>query len=200
MQGNVHHADASTFTTADKSEVYETAISSAVALFESQRFWATNLANAASLMWHAFDALGMHVNWAGFYVVQPRRLQKPSDADTEGDKEVAEDKRVGKRTLMLGPFMGKVACQIIIFGRGVCGTAAEAGTTVVVPDVEKFPGHIACDGSTKSEVVVPILDDAGAVRGVLDVDCLVVDGFDETDVQFLESLAGLIGRSCEWDL
>ncbi|ODQ73874.1 hypothetical protein LIPSTDRAFT_104402 [Lipomyces starkeyi NRRL Y-11557] len=179
MQGNFHHADASTFTATDKSQVYETAVSSAVALFESQRFWATNLANAASLMWHAFDALGMHVNWAGFYVVQPR---------------------VGKQTLMLGPFMGKVACQTINFGRGVCGTAAEAGTTVVVPDVEKFPGHIACDGSTKSEVVVPILDDAGVVRGVLDVDCLVVDGFDEADVQFLESLAGLIGRSCEWNL
>ncbi|KAK9241151.1 GAF domain-like protein [Lipomyces kononenkoae] len=187
----VHHADAVTFaTTVDKSEIYETAMASAVALFEPQRFWVTNLANAASLMWYAFDALGMNVNWAGFYVV----------ATNVGGGNNRRDDDDGKPAeLVLGPFMGKVACQTIVFGRGVCGTAAETAKTVVVPDVDKFPGHIACDGSTKSEVVVPILDNAGTVKGVLDVDCLVMNGFDDVDVRFLEDLAGLVGRSCEWD-
>ncbi|KAJ8100048.1 GAF domain-like protein [Lipomyces tetrasporus] len=190
-----HHADAATFAASDKSDVYETVLGSAAALVESQRFWATNLANAASLMWHAFEALDMRVNWAGFYVVEPRRHQQPQQQQQGTTGEISN------RTLALGPFMGKVACQTIEFGRGVCGTAAASGTTVVVADVDKFPGHIACDGATKSEVVVPILDDAGGVvRGVLDVDCLVTDGFDDTDVEFLEKLAGLLGRSCDWDL
>ncbi|KAK9321118.1 GAF domain-like protein, partial [Lipomyces orientalis] len=127
-------------------------------------------------MWYAFEALDMRVNWAGFYVVEPRRRrrqQQPARMDDAGT--IGE---ISNKTMALGPFMGKVACQTIEFGRGVCGTAAATGTTVVVADVDKFPGHIACDGATKSEVVVPILDDAGGVvRGVLDVDCLVMDGF-----------------------
>ncbi|KAK9366980.1 GAF domain-like protein [Lipomyces kononenkoae] len=188
----VHHADAVSFANVqagDKSEIYETAIASAVALFESERFWVTNLANAASLMWYAFDALGMHVNWAGFYVVQRRPRTTATTATTT----------TTTTKLVLGPFMGKVACQTIEIGKGVCGTAAEKARTVVVSDVEQFPGHIACDGSTKSEVVVPILDNSGMVKGVLDVDCLVIDGFDDTDVQFLEDLARLVGQSCEWE-
>jgi len=98
----------------------------------------SNLANSASLLWHALHALpspSKEVNWAGFYVLDPLK----------------------KSQLILGPFHGKVACQSIAFGRGVCGTAAQTGQTQLVPDVDEFPGHIACDGDSKSEIVVPIV-------------------------------------------
>lgn len=98
----------------------------------------SNLSNAASLLWHAYHSLpspSRAVNWAGFYFVDP---SSPSQ-------------------LILGPFQGQVACQTIAFGKGVCGRAAQTGITQLVEDVEKFPGHIACDGASKSEIVVPIL-------------------------------------------
>lgn len=101
----------------------------------------SNLANTASLLWHAFHALpspSNQVNWAGFYVLDP----------------------LSNKQLILGPFQGKVACQTISFGRGVCGAAAQSGETQLVPDVEAFPGHIACDGDSKSEIVVPIVKDS----------------------------------------
>jgi len=104
----------------------------------------SNTANTASLLWHAFHSLpspSNHANWAGFYVL---------------DKTVANQ-------LILGPFHGKVACQTIAFARGVCGAAAASGETQLVPDVEQFPGHIACDGDSKSEIVVPIIK-SGKVR------------------------------------
>lgn len=105
----------------------------------------SNTSNAASLLWHALHALpspSKHTNWAGFYVLDPSRAA------------------AGKKPqLILGPFQGKVACQIIAFGRGVCGAAAETAQTQLVPDVDLFPGHIACDGDSKSEIVVPILVD-----------------------------------------
>jgi putative methionine-R-sulfoxide reductase with GAF domain len=101
----------------------------------------SNLSNAASLLWHALHALpypSSRTNWAGFYVIDP------SFPSTQ---------------LILGPFQGKVACQTIRFGRGVCGTAVSTKTTQLVADVEKFPGHIACDAASASEIVVPILQD-----------------------------------------
>lgn len=106
-----------------------------------------------------------------------------------------------KPQLILGPFQGKVACQIIAFGRGVCGVAAESKTTQLVRDVEQFPGHIACDGDSKSEIVVPIVaekDGEKKVVAIIDVDCAELDGFDETDRKNLEQLAELIGKSCDW--
>jgi L-methionine (R)-S-oxide reductase len=110
-----------------------------------QVFPYSNTSNAASLLWHALHALpspSNHTNWAGFYVLDPSRAA------------------TGKKPqLILGPFQGKVACQIIAFGRGVCGAAAETAQTQLVPDVDLFPGHIACDGDSKSEIVVPILVD-----------------------------------------
>ena len=108
------------------------------ALVEGQRNWVCNLANAASLLWHLFHSLpspSSFVNWAGFYVVDKLR---PSQ-------------------LILGPFQGKVACQTIAIGKGVCGTAAAKKETILLEDVENFPGHIACDSESKSEVVVPIV-------------------------------------------
>ena len=98
----------------------------------------SNTANAASLIWHALHALpspSNQVNWAGFYVL---------DSSTPNQ-------------LILGPFQGKVACQTIAFGKGVCGAAAQSQKTQLVPDVEYFPGHIACDGDSRSEIVVPII-------------------------------------------
>ncbi|THX66142.1 hypothetical protein D6D08_07445, partial [Aureobasidium pullulans] len=100
----------------------------------------TNLSNAASLLWHCLHALpspSNHTNWTGFYVLDPS-----SPPTTQ---------------LILGPFQGKVACQTIRFGRGVCGVAAQTKTTQVVGDVEMFPGHIACDAESKSEIVVPVI-------------------------------------------
>jgi L-methionine (R)-S-oxide reductase len=106
-------------------------------LADVQRNWVCNLANASSLLWHMYHSLGApssSVNWAGFYVLD----------------------RKDSRQLILGPFHGKVACQMIRIGKGVCGTAAERGSTVLLKDVNTFAGHIACDGDSKSELVVPI--------------------------------------------
>ncbi|KAK3068936.1 hypothetical protein LTR53_013114 [Teratosphaeriaceae sp. CCFEE 6253] len=115
------------------------------------------------------------VNWAGFYVL---------------DTAVPDQ-------LILGPFHGKVACQTIAFGRGVCGAAAASGETQLVPDVEKFPGHIACDGDSKSEIVVPVVKN-GEVLAIIDVDCAVEEGFDSEDRRQLEQLARLLAESCDW--
>jgi L-methionine (R)-S-oxide reductase len=113
------------------------------------------------------------------------------------------DASSAKPQLILGPFQGKVACQTIGFGRGVCGAAAASQQTQLVADVDKFPGHIACDGDSKSEIVVPILadtDGSGAkkVVAIIDVDCAVEDGFDELDRKYLEQLADLLSKSCDW--
>jgi putative methionine-R-sulfoxide reductase with GAF domain len=100
--------------------------------------------------------------------------------------------------LILGPFQGKVACQTIAFGCGVCGTAAQKGQTVVVEDVEKFEGHIACDGDSRSEIVVPVKDAVGFVVAIIDIDCALVGGFDEEDGKWLEELAKFLGMACDW--
>lgn len=104
-----------------------------------------------------------------------------------------------------------MACQTIAFGRGVCGTAAATQRTQLVPDVDQFPGHIACDGASKSEIVVPVTvnvlnpEDATGTHmlekktvAIIDVDCAEPGGFDEVDQRFLEQLAGLLGRACDW--
>ncbi|KIW93101.1 uncharacterized protein Z519_05706 [Cladophialophora bantiana CBS 173.52] len=182
------HAEYSHFTDVhSKPAAYAQLLASVEALVASQRNWVCNLANAASLLWHMYHSLpasvsvqAAAVNWAGFYVLDPAN---PT------------------RQLILGPFMGKVACQTITLGRGVCGTAATgddgSGKSVVVTDVEAFPGHIACDGDTKSEIVVPIRS-GGKVVGVIDVDCAQLDGFDEQDREGLERVAALLGSSCDW--
>lgn len=113
------------------------------------------------------------------------------------------DKSADKPRLILGPFQGKVACQTIDFGRGVCGAAAQSEETQLVHDVDTFPGHIACDGDSKSEIVVPILVEqpsTGAKKlvGIIDIDCAVLNGFDEVDKENLEKLAALLAKSCDW--
>ena len=126
-----------------------------------------NLANIASFIYTALP----EVNWAGFYLVE------------------------GK-TLVLGPFCGKPACVRIPFGTGVCGTAAEKGETIVVPDVHKFEGHIACDGETNSEIVLPVFK-GGEVFGVLDVDSTAFDRFLQDDLEGLSKIADSISRYLE---
>ncbi len=122
-----------------------------------------NLANAAALLYHSLDGL----NWAGFYLL-------------EGD------------ALVLGPFQGRPACIEIPVGRGVCGTAVAEGRTQLVPDVHQFPGHIACDSASNSEIVVPIRAD-GKIVGVLDLDSPHLGRFTEEDQAGLEEFVRILG-------
>lgn len=139
------------------------------ALIEGEPDALANLSNAAALFFHSLG----EVNWAGFY------LQK------EGQ-------------LILGPFQGKPACIRIPLGKGVCGTAAKDKKTLVVPDVHLFPGHIACDGASASEIVVPLLRD-GRLLGVLDIDSPVKARFTDADRVTLEECAGILSERIDWD-
>lgn len=174
------HAEASTFAQdVTKRQVYEQIMQQADALFDGQRNWVANTANAASLLWHGLHALpppSSAVNWAGFYVIDAKQ---PSQ-------------------LILGPFHGQVACQTIALGRGVCGQAAASGRTTLVEDVHIHPDHIACDSGTQSEIVVPIISECGDVLGVVDIDCTELRGFDEEDRVWLEKLAALLATACDW--
>ena len=124
-----------------------------------------NLANASALLYNSLDDL----NWAGFYLM-------------EGGK------------LVLNAFQGKPACIEIAAGRGVCGTAVAEKKTQLVPDVHAFPGHIACDGASNSEIVVPLFDKNGEVIGVLDIDSPIFSRFDEEDRSGLEEFARIIEK------
>lgn len=134
------------------------------ALIEGVPHKVANLANASALLWGALD----EINWAGFYLI-------------EGDR------------LVLGPFQGKPACIEIAVGCGVCGTAVAQERTLVVPDVHKFPGHIACDGASNSEIVIPLMR-CGEVVGVLDIDSPVFDRFSEADRCGLEEFASILSE------
>ena len=152
---------------ADKSTAYAELARSLRALLEGERDRVANAANMAALLFWSLRDL----NWAGFYLVEPER----------GD-------------LLLGPFQGKPACVRIPVGRGVCGTAAARRETVVVPDVHAFPGHIACDSASNSEVVVPIIRN-GTLLGVLDLDSPAHARFDEADARGLEALVQILVES-----
>ncbi|TDZ26751.1 Free methionine-R-sulfoxide reductase [Colletotrichum orbiculare MAFF 240422] len=182
----VVHADASNFASGvTKEQAYEQVLLQAEGLFYEQRNWVCNLSNTASLLWHAYHSLpapSSSVNWAGFYVLDPSSTAPSADP---------------KPSLILGPFQGKVACQTIPFGRGVCGAAAATRETQLVPDVDAFPGHIACDGDSKSEIVVPVVVE-GKLVAIIDVDCAEADGFDEVDRVWLEKLAALLAKSSDW--
>lgn len=128
-------------------------------LVKDEANWVANLSNAAALLNESLD----HINWVGFYLWD------------EVDKQ-----------LVLGPFQGRVACIRIDSGKGVCGTAFEKGETILVPDVDEFPGHIVCDSASKSEIVVPLIKD-GKTIGVLDVDAPVKDRFGDKEKEMLEA-------------
>ena len=102
--------------------------------------------------------------------------------------------RVQNGELVLGPFQGPVACMHIGYGKGVCGTSWKQGETIVVPDVEQFPGHIACSSLSRSEIVVPLFSQQGDVKAVLDIDSKELGTFDQTDREYLEQAAAIIAR------
>ena len=141
-----------------KQALYADLLEQANALFEGEHDFVANAANLSALLFHSLPDL----NWAGFYFFREEQL-------------------------VLGPFQGKPACVRIAIGKGVCGTAARDRKTIVVPDVEKFPGHIACDSASRSEIVVPLVR-FDSVIGVLDLDSPKLSRFDEDDRRGLEAL------------
>ena len=160
-----------------------------VSLAEVDAHWLPVLSNAAALLWDALD----DINWAGFYLVDPATVTgvEPDVAPSDHEPRTPE---LRTPELRLGPFQGKVACVRIPFGRGVCGTAAETKTSQLVEDVHQFPGHIACDSASNSEVVVPIFKD-GQVVGVLDIDSPSVARFTQEDLTGLEQVVKAL-ESC----
>ena len=165
-----------------------------VSLAEVDAHWLPVLSNAAALLWDALD----DINWAGFYLVDLATVTGAGlDAGSEPSAEPSSAPSAHElRTpeLRLGPFQGKVACVRIPFGRGVCGTAAATKTSQLVEDVHQFPGHIACDSASNSEVVVPIFKD-GQVVGVLDIDSPNVARFTQEDLSGLEQVVKAL-ESC----
>ena len=150
-----------------KAEVYSHLASQLRSLLEGERDFIANAANLSSLLYHSLP----DVNWVGFY------LQKDSE-------------------LVLGPFQGKPACIRIAIGKGVCGTAAQTRQTILVDNVHEFPGHIACDSKSNSEIVVPLMIDDHLI-GVLDLDSPSLRRFDEEDAAGLNELAEIFLNSCE---
>ena len=157
-----------------------------VSLAEVDAHWLPVLSNAAALLWDALD----DINWAGFYLVDPATVT--GAALDAGSEPGAHELRTPE--LRLGPFQGKVACVRIPFGRGVCGTAASTKTSQLVEDVHQFPGHIACDSASNSEVVVPIFKNSQVV-GVLDIDSPNVARFNQEDLAGLEQVVKAL-ESC----
>ena len=153
-------------TDSEKEQKYGQLIKEAAALLDGESDLVANMANLAALI---HETMGFW--WTGFYIVRT-------------DKD-------GKEQLFLGPFQGPIACTRIAFGRGVCGTSWQRRETVVVPDVEKFPGHIACSSQSRSEIVVPVFND-NKVSAVLDIDSRYLNTFDETDAHYLEQIVKLL--------
>ena len=155
----------------DKNETYRLLAKQVESLIEGEDNPTGQLANAASVMANVtaalHDAFGWW--WTGFYLVKDAELQ-------------------------LGPFQGPIACYSIKRGKGVCGTAWQDDRTIVVPDVEAFPGHIACSSLSRSEIVVPLHDSEGNVIGVLDIDSKDLATFDDVDAHWLEEIASIITR------
>lgn len=147
--------------TGSKIAQYQSLLPQIKALIEGETDLVANLANIAGALKEQFGWF-----WIGFYLVKEEQL-------------------------VLGPFQGPVACTRIRKGRGVCGTSWAKAETLIVPDVEKFPGHIACSSLSKSEIVVPMIHE-GTVWGVLDADSALLNQFDETDQQFLEAIVAAI--------
>ena len=131
-------------------------------LIAPDKYEVTSLSNMSALIFYSLP----DVSWAGFYLVKDGKL-------------------------ILGPFQGKIACTEIKFGKGVCGTTAEKKETIIVKDVHKFPGHIACDSESNSEIVIPIFKN-GELYGVLDLDSKKLERFDEKDKELLESLVKVL--------
>lgn len=147
----------------DKNEKYSELLPQLYALTETEKDFIANLSNITAALKQTF-----HFFWVGFYLIK------------DGE-------------LVLAPFQGPIACSRIRYGRGVCGKAWEEARTIIVPDVDLFPGHIACSSESKSEIVVPVFD-GDQVIGVLDIDSNVIDKFDDVDRFFLEKVSSLVSK------
>lgn len=146
----------------NKEENYKLLFEQVKALIAGETDEVAIMANVCAAI---HEAMGFF--WTGFYIVKGEEL-------------------------VLGPFQGPVACMHIAYGRGVCGTAWQRAESVVVPDVEQFPGHIACSSLSRSEIVVPVFDTEGKVKGVLDIDSKELGTFDATDQQWLEKIVKML--------
>ncbi len=146
-------------------EKYEDLLKQAEALLFPEEPVITGLSNFTALIYNAFDK----ISWCGFYLAKNSRL-------------------------FLGPFQGNVACEFIDFGKGVCGTSAAERKSIIVPNVHEFPGHIACDEKTNSEIVVPVIIN-NSVFGVLDLDSYNFSAFDETDEKYLKNLIEILKKN-----
>ena len=155
---------------ADRQVLYALLETQLKGLVEGERDLIANLANMSALLFQALK----EINWAGFYLMKDGML-------------------------VLGPFQGKPACIRIPVGRGVCGTAAKTLQTQLVQDVHLFPGHIACDAESQSEIVVPLVKE-GRLLGVLDIDSPVKERFDTEDQTGLEKLSQMLIEACDWPL
>jgi L-methionine (R)-S-oxide reductase len=151
---------------ADKAARYAEVEAEILAVLDGEPNRTARMATVASMLADAFPVFF----WTGFYVVDP---------DKAGE-------------LVVGPYQGTLGCLRIAFGRGVCGTAARDGATQIVADVHAFPGHIACDSRSASEIVVPVFDRAGALIAVFDVDATETSAFDAVDAEALERLLGRV--------
>ncbi|WP_090989850.1 GAF domain-containing protein [Bacillus sp. OV322] len=148
----------------NKEENYKMVIKQLVSLIEDEKNMVANLSNASSLLNQFLD----EVNWVGFYLIEGTEL-------------------------VLGPFQGLPACVRIPFGKGVCGTSAAERKTMRIEDVHQFPGHIACDAASRSEIVVPLLKN-GELLGVLDIDSPIIKRFDEIDEKMLQEFASTLAQ------
>ena len=162
------------FYPTDKKELYPLLEEQLKALTAGETHAIPNLANCSALLFYALR----DINWAGFYLTQT-------------------DEATGKEYLLLGPFQGKTACIRIPSGRGVCGTALATGQIQLVEDVHEFPGHIACDSASNSEIVLPIVQN-GKVVGVLDIDSPYIARFDEEDKEGLQKLVEILEKTCDF--
>ncbi len=152
---------------ADRDELYELLERQLISLIEGCPPISA-LSNAAALLWEALD----NINWAGFYLLK-------------------------EEVLYLGPFQGKTACTLIPIGRGVCGTAAVERKIQLVKDVHQFPGHIACDSASNSEIVLPLIKD-GVLLGVMDIDSPIFSRFGEKDAEGLNRLCQILTKNLDW--
>lgn len=149
--------------------MYKLMISQMRSLLEGCSLPLPALANCAALLWEHLD----RINWAGFYLLK-------------------DD------TLYLGPFQGKVACTVILMGKGVCGTAATTRKIQLVPDVHQFPGHIACDSASNSEIVLPLIVNDKLI-GVMDIDSPDLSRFSQADAEGLSALCDVIANHVNWE-
>jgi GAF domain-containing protein len=149
-----------------KTTTYERAVQEIEATLEGETDFLAAMTTVVCLLHQAFDSYF----WTGFY------------------------RRVGPDELLVGPYQGTLGCLHISFDRGVCGACARSEQTIIVPDVHQFPGHIACDPNSRSEIVVPVFDRAGELIAVLDIDSNQYDAFDEVDKDYLEQIVSLLAR------